>query len=197
VAEDELTGWRGIDALAALVGHYGWLEWRIFELTGDWAARPSGDAELKDAELAVWCAAVARRHGDLATRWAERLPVRAGVDAGALVRAPSPEVATALERLGGLPDAGAALGVLVATVLPWLGAIYGAHLETASPVREAPVAEVLVESRRNALGETWSGRSVVRNLCDGVERAARAADLVTDFEQVFDNLRVFPAVRAS
>jgi hypothetical protein len=192
VAEEDLTGWRGIDALAALVGHYGWLEWRIFELTGDWAARPSGDAELQ-----VWCAAVARRHGDLATRWAERLPVRAGVDAGALVRAPSPQVATALERLGGLADAGEALGVLVATVLPWLGEIYGAHLEAASPVHEAPVAEVLVESRRNALGETWSGRSVVRNLCDGAERAARAADLVTDFEPAFKNFYVFPAVTAS
>ena len=106
----------------------------------------------------VWCAAVARRHGDLATRWAERLPVRAGVDAGALVRAPSSQLAAALDRLGDLDDAGAALGVLVSTVLPWLGEIYGAHLETASPVREAPVAEVLVESRRNVVGETRSGR---------------------------------------
>ncbi len=192
MAEDELAGWRGIDALAALVGHYGWLEWRIFELTGDWAARPGGDAELQ-----VWCAAVARRHGDLSTRWAERLPVRAGVDAGALVRAPAPEVATALDRLGDLADAAEALGVLVATVLPWLAGIYGAHLETASPVREAPVAEVLVESRRNALGETWSGRSVVRNLGDRAARAARAEDLVTDFEQAFNNSYVFPAVPAS
>jgi hypothetical protein len=192
VAEDEAAGWRGIDALAALVGHYAWLEWRIFELTGAWAARPSGDAELH-----VWCAAVARRHGDLATRWSERLPARAGVDAGALVRTPSPELAAALERLGGLADTGVALGVLVATVLPWLGKIYGAHLEMASPVHEAPVAEVLVESRRNAVGETRSGRSVVRNLGDEAERAARTADLVTDFEQVFDNVCVFPAVPAS
>jgi hypothetical protein len=190
VAEDEPAGWRGIDALAALVGHYGWLEWRLFELTGVWAARPGGEAEF-----AVWCAATARRHGDLATRWAERLPVRAGVDAGALVRAPSSQLAAALERLGELDDAGAALSVLVSAVLPWLGEIYRAHLETAAPVREAPVAEVLVESRRNAVGETRSGRSVVRNLGVGAEPAARAADLVTVFEQVFDNVCVFPAVR--
>jgi hypothetical protein len=190
VAEDEPEGWRGIDALAALVGHYGWLEWRIFELTGAWAARPGGEAEL-----VVWCAAVARRHGDLATRWAERLPVRAGVDAGALVRAPSSQLAAALERLGDLDDAGAALDVLVSTVLPWLGEIYGAHLETASPVREAPVAEVLVESRRNVVGETRSGRSVVRNLGVGTERAARAADLAKIFAEVFDKVCVFPAVR--
>jgi hypothetical protein len=192
VPEDGPAGWRSIDALAALVGHYGWLEWRLFVLTGEWAARPGGDAEVQ-----VWCAAAARRHGDLATRWAERLPVRAGVEAGALVRAPSPQVASAIDRLSGLADTGVALGVLVATVLPKLGEIYGAHLETASPVREAAVAEVLVESRRNALGETWSGRSVVRNLGDRAARGARAADLVTDFEQAFDNFYVFPAVPAS
>ena len=131
--------WRGIDALAALVGHYGWLEWRIFGLAGAWAARPDEEAGLR-----VWSAATARRHGDLATRWAERLPVRAGVDADALVCPPSAELADALERLGGLEDAEAGTLVLVSTVLPWLGEVYGAHLGTASPVREAPVAEVLV-----------------------------------------------------
>jgi hypothetical protein len=191
-AEEQPLGWRGIDALAELVGYYAWLEWRLFELTGHWAARPSGEAELQ-----VWCAAVARRHGDLATRWAERLPVRAGVDAGALVRPPSTELAEVLERLSGLAEAGAGLGVLVTAVLPWLGTVYGAHLETVSPVREASVAEVLVDSRRNALGEARSGRSVVRNLGDGAAREARATDLVTDFEQVFEKIYVFPAVPAS
>ena len=191
-AEDEAAGWRGIDVLAELVGHYGWLEWRIFELTGAWAVRPSGEAEL-----AVWCAAAARRHGDLASRWAERLPVRAGVDAGALVRAPSPELAAALDGLDGLADTGVALGVLVASLLPRLGEIYGSHLDTASPVREAAVAEVLVESRRVALAEARSGVSVVRNLGDGAQRAARVTNQVTDFEQVFNKFCVFPAVPAS
>jgi hypothetical protein len=191
-AEAEAAGWRRIEALAELVGHYGWLEWRIFALTGAWATRPGADPEF-----AVWCAATARRHGDLSTRWAERLPLRAGVDAGALVRASSPELAVAFDRLGGLDDTGVALGVLVGAVLPGLAAIYESHLETASPVREATVAEVLVESRRIALGEARSGMSVVRNLGDEAGRAARAADLVTDFEQVFDNFCVFPAVPSS
>jgi hypothetical protein len=192
VGEDGAAGWRDIDALAALVGHYGWLEWRLFELTGAWAARPEGDAEVR-----VWNAAAARRHGELATRWAERLPVRAGVDGGALVRPPSAELATALERLGALDDAGAATAVLVSTVLPRAGGLYRAHLEAASPVSEAPVAEVLVDAHRIATGETRSGRAVVRNVGDGGEGAAQVAELVTVFERVFDNARVFPAVRAS
>ena len=93
-------------------------------------------------------------------RWAERLPVRAGVDAGTLVRAPSAELAGALDRLGALADAGAARGVLVSAVLPWLGAVYRAHLEAASAVSEAPVAEVLVDAGRTALAEARSGRSL-------------------------------------
>ncbi len=191
MADEGGGGWRGVDALAALVGHYGWLEWRIFELTGAWAVLPDGDAELR-----VWAAAAARRHGDLAIRWAERLPLRAGVDAGALVRSPSAAVASAFERLGGL-DAGAGTAVLVSTVLPWLAEVYGAHLATASPVCEAPVAEVLVAARRNAVGEVRSARSIVRNPGDGSERAVQVRELVTVFGQVCDISRVFPAVRAS
>jgi len=192
VGEDATAGWRGIDALGALVGHYGWLEWRLFELTGAQAARPEGEAELR-----VWHAAAARRHGELATRWAERLPVRAGVDAGALVRPPSAELADALERLDALDDAGAATAVLVSTVLPRAAELYRAHLEVASPVREGSVAEVLVDAHRIAAGEAGSGRTLVRNLGDGPHNAVQVAELVTVFERVFDNKRVFPAVRAS
>jgi hypothetical protein len=192
VADGQDEGWRGIDALAALVGHYAWLEGRTFALTGAWAARGEGDAAAR-----VWCAAASRRHGRLATRWAERLPVRAGVDAGALVRPPSEEVADALEQLGALEDVGAGTAVLVRGLLPRLADLYRSHLATASPVREAAVADVLSDAGRLAVGETRSGRFVVRNLGDGIDPAAAPDDLVTVFERVFDNLRVFPAVRAS
>ena len=98
----EPAGWRGIDELAALVGHYGWLEARLFELTGRWATAPAGDGAAPDPradELRVWCAAASRRHGQLAAHWAQRLPVRAGVDAGSLVVAPSGALAEALDAL--------------------------------------------------------------------------------------------------
>jgi hypothetical protein len=185
-------GWRGIDALAAAVGHYGWLEWRLFEVTGAWGTRRGGAPEV-----VMWCAAAARRHGDLATRWADRLPVRAGVDAGDLVRPHSTELADALGRLADLADLAVGTAVLVAAVLPGLARVYGADLTTVSPVREAPVAEILLLARRTALGETRSGASVVRNFGDGIELASRAGDLVTVFEQVFDQMCVFPAVRTS
>jgi hypothetical protein len=192
VEDGRRGGWRDIDALGALVGHYAWFEWRTFEVTGAWAARREGDATVR-----VWCAAAARRHGELATRWAGRLPVRAGVDAGALVRPPSEEMAQAFEQLGALADAGLGAAALAFGFLPGLEAVYRSHLASASPVREAAVAEVLVDACRIAAEETRSGRIVVRNLGDGFDPPAGPGDFVTVFERVFDNLRVFPAVRAS
>ena len=81
------TTWRGIDELAEVVGGYCWAEKRVFEVAGGWATG-AGDPGLEPA-VRVWCAGVSRRHGLLAARWAERLPVRAGVDRAALVVPPT------------------------------------------------------------------------------------------------------------
>jgi hypothetical protein len=162
--------WRSIDELAALVGAYCWLEHRLFELTGGWAARRSdGDGpEAITAECRVWCAAASRRHGSLAGRWAERLPVRAGIDAAALVTPPEKPLAAAFEELGA-SDVRPGLCVLVETVLPWVGGLYASHLERANPASEAPVMEVLVEGRRAVAGETWGGQSLLQRLPGGMK----------------------------
>ncbi len=90
--------WRGIDELAGLVGAYCWVENRIFEISGAWASRASHDAaEVLDPALRVWCAGVSARHGALALRWTERLPVRAGVDPRALVTAPAGPLAGTMD----------------------------------------------------------------------------------------------------
>ncbi len=77
----DAVAWRGIDELAGLVGAYCWVEHRLFEVTGAWASVPeAGGASIDsaDAELRVWCAATAQRHGALAGRWAERFSCSAG-----------------------------------------------------------------------------------------------------------------------
>jgi len=104
--------WRGIDELAGLVGAYCWVENRIFELSGAWASDEHGGLE---SALRVWCAGVSRRHGALAARWAERLPVRAGVDRATLVVAPAGPLAGALVAMAAPPDAGVGVGTLVQT----------------------------------------------------------------------------------
>jgi hypothetical protein len=190
----EPVGWRDIDELAALVGHYCWLEHRLFEMTGRWAGL-SRAADGADDALAVWCAAASRRHGGLSRSWAERLPVRAGVDRDALVVSPAGPLAEALQELEALGDLRGGVWALVATVLPWVGGVYLAHERTVSAVSEAPVAEVLVEARRVVSVETQGGRSLLESALGGGIEAPRT--IVTVLTRAVDETRVFPAVHPS
>ncbi len=193
--------WQGIDELARLVGAYCWAEHRIFELSGAWASAPGDGAAAAadpeaglEAERRVWCAAVSGHHGALAGCWAERLPVRAGVDRTALVAAPEGPLAGALDVLGAEADLGAGVAILVQTLLPRLNATYLAHLRAAAAVREAPVMEVLAGAQRLLTGEIRGGRPLVEGFGATPERGARFGKL---FEQAFERSRIFPAVRPS
>jgi len=184
--------WRTIDDLAHAVGHYCWIEHRVFEVAGAWAGVPGGDGPA--AEVRVWCAAVSRRHGELARAWAERLPVRAGVDPAALVVAPPGRLAEAFEALGALADPMAGAAVLAGSVLAGLDNLYARLLETASPVTEASAAEVLVAARHVLAGERASAAALPRGMrpAAGPQQSPGGA-----FEQAFDEMGIFPAVRPS
>jgi hypothetical protein len=192
-----VTGsWRGIDELAALVGAYSWVENRIFEVCGVWAASPgpAGGAAL-DPALRVWCAGVSRRHGELAVRWAELLPLRAHADRGVLlVTPPAGPLAGALDALGAGPDAGVGVATLVGSVLPGVLGVYGAHLRTGSSVSEAPVLEVLVRAHRDLAGEIRRGDALLEESGEGLTRDAA---LAVTFERALGDTTVFPAGQSS
>jgi len=185
--------WRTIDELAALVGAYCWLEQRIFEVSGAWATGP-GAADEDVAEFRVWSAATSRRHGAMAGRWAERLPVRTGVDAAALVTAPAqPEgLAEALEELGAAKELELGVSALVETVLPWVGGVYRSHLAAATPVSEASVMEVLVEACRVGSAEIRGGRILLGRLPEAGSPSRHLGEVI---KQAFVPKRVTPAVR--
>jgi hypothetical protein len=187
--------WRGIDELAGLVGVYCWVENRIFEVSGAWATEAGHDADggLEPA-LRVWCAGVSRRHGLLAARWAERLPVRAGVDGAALVTAPAGPLTGALGAMAVTPQARVGVETLVQSVLPRLRAIYGLHRRTASPVSEGSVLEVLAVAQQDLTAEMSTGRALLQG---GPVSLTRDAALGPDIERAFAETSVFPAVPAS
>jgi hypothetical protein len=187
--------WRGIDELAGLLGAYCWVENRIFEVSGTWAG-DAGDGPPGGLEpaLRVWCAGVSRRHGLLAARWAERLPVRAGVDRAALVRAPAGPLAGALGAMAATPHPAAGVGTLVQSVFPRLRAVYALHRRTASPVSEGAVLEVLTAAQQELTAEIAAGRALLQAGPDGLTRDAAVAPAV---ERAFAETSVFPAVPAS
>ena len=187
--------WRDIDTLAALVGAYCWVERRLFALTGEWASGPGiAEGQGPRAEARVWCAAASSRHGDRAGRWAERLPVRAGVDVAALVEAPSGPLGPAFDALAAEPDPDVGLAALVEAVLPGIDAVYAAHLAVASPVREGPVMEVLTGAHREVRAEIRGGRTLIGAFPQALEGKTILRKI---FEQAFNETRVFPAVRTS
>jgi hypothetical protein len=187
--------WRGIDELAGLVGAYCWVEDRIFELSGPRAtgAEPDPEGGLEPA-LRVWCAGVSRRHGVLAARWAERLPVRAGVDRAALVTPPVGPLAGALAAMAATPEARVGVGTLVQSVFPRLRSVYGLHGRTASPVTEGSVLEVLAAAQQDLTAEMSRGRALLKGSSEGLTRDAA---LGPDIERAFAETSVFPAVPAS
>jgi hypothetical protein len=184
------TEWRDIGELAELIGAYCWVENRIFGVTGAWATGP-GDG-LTPA-LRVWCAGVSRRHGLLAERWVDRLPVRAGVDRGALVVAPAGPLAGALDALAAAP---AAVGVaaVVHVAFPRLQAVYARHGRTGSPVSEGPVLDVLMAARLELEAEIGGGRGLLEGAGEGLTRDEA---LESGLERAFAGTGVFPAVPPS
>jgi hypothetical protein len=185
---------RGIDELATLVGAYCWAEDRVFAVAGSWAAvGQTGEPAALSAEPRVFCAVLSRRHGALAQRWAERLPARAGVESGPLVRAPSTELEDAFATLAGAPPQ-AGFAALVLGVLPRMRDAYEGHWGSAHAVSESPVLEVLVEAHRAASADIRGGEVLLEGQPHDVHEAAR---LVQNCERAFDSAAVFPAVRPS
>jgi hypothetical protein len=169
------TPFRTIGRLADLVGGYCWVEGRLFQLCGEWASQAEPAA---DPEVSVFLAALSRHHGDLAARWSDRLPVRAGVNPAALVVAPPGPEAVNLSRLDQAASPLARLAGLVEVVLPDLLHAYGAFLESASAVSEAPVMAVLGPARLTGSWEVGRGHSLLARLTADTGVTGAAAELL-------------------
>ncbi len=188
---------RTIGALAERCGNYCWLENRLFELTGSWASAPA----TGDPELRVFLAEMSARHAFLAARWADRLPVRAGVDPAALVVPPTDRAVEAFDLLQAEPDLAVRLSGLVEQLLPSLLGTYAGHRADASPVAEAPVRAVLELAGHAVEQEIRRGRALVRRSCgsggEGGERGEMAA-LAGRLQPLVGGVTgVFPGARAS
>jgi hypothetical protein len=188
--------WRDIHALGALVGAYCWMEQRVFAIAGGWAGL-DGEKGAGAPELRLWCAATSRRHGVTAGRWAERLPVRAGVDPEALIAAPPGPLALQLDSLAGETHLARGVAALVDGLLPGIAAIYDTHRRTASPVSEAPVLEVLTGAHRDVVAEIRGGRTLMGGQIAAEQGQGVGVTVRQTFERLLNGIHVFPAVRTS
>jgi hypothetical protein len=178
--------------LAACVGGYCWLEHRLFEMTGRWASA-DGDPAIR-----VYFSEMSARHAALAARWCDRLPVRAGVDAAALVTPPAVLPAAALTALEGESDLLLRLAGLTTVVAPRILSAYRAHLAGAWPVNEAPVIDVLRLIDLTGDRELQRGRALLQRGVKGSDQRENVAEFCRDLERSLRGQRdIIPSAWAS
>ena len=196
---------RTIDDLAMRCGNYCWLEHRLFELTGRAASAASAasagtrpGSSAVDAEIRVFFSAMSARHAFLAAQWRDRLPVRAGVDADALVVSPPGYVGAALDVVQAAPGPLFVLGGLVGQILPRLLLAYGDDTAHASAVSEAPVRAVLAWAGFYLAQEREEGAALLLRAAPGPGTAEKGGEFGAAIQQAFGNeLGILPAAWAS
>jgi hypothetical protein len=151
-----------------------------------------------DPEARVLLRQMSIRHGFFATRWRERLPVRAGVDADSFIVAPPGSAAAVLDLLEDEPGLLLVLRGLTHQFLPVLVDAYAHDLAQASPVSEAPVRALLEAAVGAGTREIHDVGQALQRLASSTDRWAEADDFDHRFKRVFGGAPgVFPAAWAS
>jgi hypothetical protein len=167
-----------LEAAAGLLGAYCALERALFELTGVAAVDPEAPPSVSVA-LSSW----STEHAWHAELFADRLPVTAAIDPGALVVLPAP-LGGAFERLAAAAPL-ARLAGLVRVVLPRLLVAYGRHLAAASAVADGPTRRALTLVVRDEREEWGRGEALLQGLLSDREAVGTAGRWVVELEKDF------------
>ncbi len=163
-------------ATASLVGGYRWIEQRLFELLGAWAAAATRP------ELRVHLDEQSARHAWHASLWADRLPVRDGVSADGLTVAP-PVAARVLAVLDESRSATLPLMAgLYRVVLPRLVTGYTRHLGATAPVSDGPVIRALRLVLMDEIEDWHAGEGCVQGLITRTDDVAPVSALLQRLE---------------
>lgn len=157
-----------LEAAAARLGHYAWLERRMFEALGGWAAAAPEPA------VRVLCDRHARQRAWHASLWQDRLPVLADVDRASLIAAPNGAWSDGLTFLAA-PESARFLAGAYRVVGTHQRDTYRAHLASASPVSEGPTIRALELVLADQDRQASEGESLIGLLCR--QDAASSGDL--------------------
>ena len=187
-----------LDANAALVGEYRWIEHALYRLLGEWVS------DMPIAAVQVHLDAQSMRHAWHAELWAERLPVLAGADPDGWTAPSAP--ATALfaalsgspppvdgpgstwspagEDVFGHPGALPRLAALYRVVLPRLVTSYERHLRVVTPMTDAPVARALRLTLNDEIDDWHAGERMVERLVSRPHDVAAVYEFLQRLESV-------------
>ncbi|MEM9565412.1 MAG: hypothetical protein AAGA93_22505 [Actinomycetota bacterium] len=168
----ELPGRFSVEETAKRVGHYKWLEMRIFELMGGWVATvPELDIKLR---LGTHC----YHHAFHSELWHKRLPELREMNPDRLTLPPNEEMEAFVEALGRPETPGETIEKLVGlyrVLLPHLISAYTYHLNNTSQITDAPTIRSLNFCLQDDMEEWREGEMIIQSLIDTPEEVERAA----------------------
>ena len=168
----ELPGAFGVEESARRVGHYKWIEMRLFEALGGWVATvPELDVKMR---LGTHC----YHHAWHAELWHKRLPELREMNPERLTVPPNDEMVTFVEALTEPEDADQTIEKLVGVyrvLIPAKVAAYTYHLNGTSTITDAPTIRSLKFAIQDEIDDWRDGEMLLQSLIetdDEVERAA-------------------------
>jgi len=155
---------------ARIIGHYRWVELRLFEILGGWVP----DVPELGPKLIV--AAQAPHHAWHSSLWWDRLPELSGVDRDGLTVPANSDLVTFMDDLQGSERTIEKLVGLYRVVLPRAIAAYAGHLERASEVTDAPTIRALKLVLGDDLDDWKEGEMLLQSLITDDLAVRRAAE---------------------
>lgn len=163
------------------IGHYKWLEMRLFEVLGTWVAIIDR-AVIDGAEIAYRLGHHCSHHAFHAELWHRRLVELGHHRPDDLTVAAAPEIEALFDALLGEMTIVERLVGLYRVVLPRLIAAYGFHLDNINEVSDAPSMKVLDICLRDDLEQWRQGELMAQTLLgpDDIDRVTdRQAELMS------------------
>lgn len=168
----ELPGAFSVEETALRVGHYKWIEMRIFELMGGWVATiPELDVKLR---LGTHC----YHHAFHSELWHKRLPELREMNPDRLTNPPNAEMEAFVDALGAPEAPGETIEKLVGmyrVLLPALIGAYTFHLNNTSQITDAPTIRSLNFCLLDDMEEWREGEMILQSLIETPAEVDRAA----------------------
>ncbi len=168
----ELPGAFDVDETARRVGHYKWVEMRLFEALGGWVATvPELDVKLR---LGTHC----YKHAWHADLWNKRLPELREMNTDRLTLPPNDEFVAFMDAITEPEGPDQTLEKLVGVyrvLIPHKIAAYTYHLNNTSNITDAPTMRSLKFVIADEFDDWRDGEMIIQSLIENEADVQRAA----------------------
>jgi hypothetical protein len=179
----ELPGLFSVEESARRVGHYKWIEMRLFEVLGGWVAT------VPEVDVKVMLGRHCYHHAWHAELWHKRLPELREMNPERLCRAPNPDLEAFVAALTEPEAHEFTIEKLVGVyrvLLPRKIGAYTYHLNGTSKITDAPTIRSLGFILDDELTDWREGEMMLQALIAGDEDVERAARRQAELETLIN-----------